>query len=358
MPSSSDDVATSAGSVAALQQVLDLDALLARDRPVVRPDERLAGQLVQRAGQPLREPPAVHEDQRRAVRANQLQKTRVNRRPDGWPRVADRDGPAGDFVRGCQPCHILDRHLNAERQRLLLAGIDDGHRPVRNGPMKLKPADRDRPPSIGGQWSVIDDQLVTGVSDVFFWSFDHRPPTPTADCRLLKRDSRLLTVVGPPNSCNLVAGALWQITQSVEVDGGERRQSLEREHEVDAALGRHQGVDLVDDDGFDRAEGLAGVRGQRKIMATRRRNRGCRKVRAGNGPGRQLACRPVRTAMAGDMDIARWPPPGRSPPAARRLRSTSTARALSGETYSTRHRRLLGRALARSSAGRGTTGMR
>jgi hypothetical protein len=73
----------------ALEQVLDLDALLARDRPVVRPDEGLARELVQRAGQALGQPPAVHEDQGRPVRANQFQQTGVDRRPDGWPGVAD-----------------------------------------------------------------------------------------------------------------------------------------------------------------------------------------------------------------------------------------------------------------------------
>ena len=43
MPSSSDEVATIAGSVAALQAVLDLRALLARDRAVVGERDLLAG---------------------------------------------------------------------------------------------------------------------------------------------------------------------------------------------------------------------------------------------------------------------------------------------------------------------------
>ena len=73
---------------AGLEQVLDLHALRPRDRSVVRADERLARQLVERAGQALGEPPAVDEDQRRAVRADQLEQPRVNRRPDRRPRLA------------------------------------------------------------------------------------------------------------------------------------------------------------------------------------------------------------------------------------------------------------------------------
>ena len=54
--------------LAGLEGVLDLDPLLARDRSVVRAHERLAGELVQGAGEPLRQAPAVDEQQRRLVR--------------------------------------------------------------------------------------------------------------------------------------------------------------------------------------------------------------------------------------------------------------------------------------------------
>ena len=42
-------------------------------------DQRLAGELVERAGQPLGEPAAVDEDQRRAMRADQLEQPRMDR---------------------------------------------------------------------------------------------------------------------------------------------------------------------------------------------------------------------------------------------------------------------------------------
>ena len=94
IPSSSEDVATIAGSSSALQPVLDLEALLPRDRAVVRERDLLARCLVQRGGEPLREPPAVDEDHRRAVRADELDETRVDRRPDRAARGRSGGGSA------------------------------------------------------------------------------------------------------------------------------------------------------------------------------------------------------------------------------------------------------------------------
>ena len=51
---------------AGLERVLDLDALLARQRAVMGAHQRLAGQFVDRRGQPFGEAAAVHEEQRRA----------------------------------------------------------------------------------------------------------------------------------------------------------------------------------------------------------------------------------------------------------------------------------------------------
>ena len=131
MPSSSDEVATSARRRPALSRSSTSIRCAPRDRSVMRAHQRLARQLVQRAGQPLGQPAAVDEDQRRAVRANQLEQPRVDRRPDRRPRVADRRGSARDLVtRLRQPRHVLDRHFDGQRERLLRAGVDDGHRPV------------------------------------------------------------------------------------------------------------------------------------------------------------------------------------------------------------------------------------
>jgi hypothetical protein len=67
---------------AGLEQVLDFHALRPRNRSVVRPNQDFTRQLVQRAGQALGEPPAVHENQRRSMRANQFQQPRMDRGPD------------------------------------------------------------------------------------------------------------------------------------------------------------------------------------------------------------------------------------------------------------------------------------
>ena len=122
---------------AGLEQILDLDALRPGDRAVMRTDQRFAGELVQRAGQPFGETPAVDEDERRAVRANQLEEARVDRRPDRRPRVADRRRSARNVVGGRQARHVFDRHLDAQRERLLLAGVDDRDRPIADRAARL-----------------------------------------------------------------------------------------------------------------------------------------------------------------------------------------------------------------------------
>src|SRR5262249_2555422 len=67
---------------ARFQQFLDHDALLARQRAVVRTGELFLGQLVDAKREALGEPPVVDEDDRRAVRAYELEDRRVDRRPD------------------------------------------------------------------------------------------------------------------------------------------------------------------------------------------------------------------------------------------------------------------------------------
>jgi hypothetical protein len=126
-----------------LQRVLDLHALCARDGTVMRGDERLARQFVQRAGKPFRESPRVHEDQRRRMRLDQLEQPRMNGRPDrrrAWPQ---RRRSALDVHRLGGARHVLDRYFDAQRELLLLAGVDDGDgaegdlRPFREFVVKL-----------------------------------------------------------------------------------------------------------------------------------------------------------------------------------------------------------------------------
>jgi len=44
---------------------------------------------------------------------------------------------------------------------------------------------------------------------------------------------------------------------ALRIADGEHREPLERQRQVNAALGRRERVDLVDDDGVDRAQAIA-----------------------------------------------------------------------------------------------------
>ena len=71
-----------ARDLALLQQLLDLDALLARYRAVVGAGDLFLGQVVEPEGEPLGEAAVVDEDDRRAVRADELEDLGVDRGPD------------------------------------------------------------------------------------------------------------------------------------------------------------------------------------------------------------------------------------------------------------------------------------
>jgi hypothetical protein len=85
-----------ARQLAGLELLLDHQALLAGERPVVGTgdlDDRptgllvlLGGQLVEAQGEALRATARVDEDDRRAVLAHQFQDLRVHRRPDRLAR--------------------------------------------------------------------------------------------------------------------------------------------------------------------------------------------------------------------------------------------------------------------------------
>ena len=130
MPSSSDEVATSAGIRPGLQRVLDLDALRARQRAVVRPHDRLARQLVERAGQALGQAAAVDEEQRGAVRRGPARAAAGGCWTRSTARRALRRGAARDLQRLRQLRQVLDRHLDAQGEPLRLPRVDDGDRPV------------------------------------------------------------------------------------------------------------------------------------------------------------------------------------------------------------------------------------
>ena len=113
------------GQPAGLELLLDLEPLLAGDAAVMGADQLLAGQLVEALGQPLREPPAVGEDDRAAMAADELEDARVDGRPDARPQVAAARGRAARLLLERQDLaegrHVVDRDDDLEVERLARA---------------------------------------------------------------------------------------------------------------------------------------------------------------------------------------------------------------------------------------------
>ena len=128
MPSSSDEVATSPRMSPALRRS-STSIRCGRasdpwcDRTSVSPASSLSA-----LGQPLGDAPAVDEDQRRAMRRDELEQPRVDGRPDRRPHRALRRGSARDVLDLADAGHVLDRHFDRQVEPLLLRGVDDGRR--------------------------------------------------------------------------------------------------------------------------------------------------------------------------------------------------------------------------------------
>ena len=80
-----------------LQQLFDHRALRRGERSVMRARDGFAGKIVQRAGQPLGDPPAVDEDEGRIPLADELEQPRMDRVPDGQRRGACEAGRWGSL---------------------------------------------------------------------------------------------------------------------------------------------------------------------------------------------------------------------------------------------------------------------
>ena len=115
---------------AGLQPILDLDALRARERSVMGPDERLARELVQRGRQPLSGAAVVDEDERGAMCLDELKEPRMNGRPDRRSHRTPRRRPTLNVDRLAYLRHVLDRHFDSQIEILLLGRVDDRDGPV------------------------------------------------------------------------------------------------------------------------------------------------------------------------------------------------------------------------------------
>ncbi len=222
-----------------LERVLDEHALLAGDRAVVGAGDLLPRQLVEGGGEALREAAGVDEEEGRAVRADELEETGVDGRPDGAP-VDDARRALGDLVRGgddllAEPRHVLDRHLDPQVEGLLRPGVDDRDRPRLPRPQALAPAE------VAGH--LLERPLRRREADP------------------LKRPARRLL------------------------------EPLEGESQVGPALRPHEGVDLVHDHGVDRSQELPRARREDEEERLGRRDEDVRGVAEHPRPllGRRVA---------------------------------------------------------------------
>ena len=213
-----------------LEGILHLGTPGVGDAAVVGLDQLLPGQLVEAPAEPLAQAPAVDEDDGGAVGADGLQQGRVDGRPEaalrrwrgGLPAVELRqDGPAllgpgpglGWGLRALRGVrHVRDRHHHPQVEPGRGGGIDDLHR------------------------AVAADEAG----------------------RLIQRSD------GGGQS------------DALRVPQANRRQALQGQGEVSAALGRCQGVDLVEDDGIDAGQipGGLGAQEQEQGLGGRDQNLG------------------------------------------------------------------------------------
>ena len=269
--------------LAALQPVLDLLPLLARDRAVVRERDLLPRSLVQRRREPLGQAAAVDEDHRRAVRADELDQPRVDRRPDRTARGAAPRRARTGSPRLAEARHVLDRDLDRQLEGFPGSGVDD-----------------------------LDRARLHG-------------PVPAADLSAAEEARDLLERALGGREADALQRAAAR---------AQRLEPLERQKEVRAALGGGERVDLVDDDGLDRARRSRAPATSAQVERLGRRDQDVRRLR---GRSRALVggrvARADADAWARDAGRPRVPAAAAIPASgARRLRSTSTASALSGET--------------------------
>ncbi len=245
--------------LAAFELVLDDDALLAGQRPVVGLHEFLDhraglgvddawhpfvdGQLVELRCQAFGGAASVAEDDRRPIREDALEDLGVDAGPDRRARLAHaraRDRRRRIVCRSAERRHVLDRNHDLDLHVLADPRIDDPDRPLRTGL------------TVGSGRFVPTEEL----GDLLEWALCRRQTDP------LRRPF------------------------------GHFLESFERQREVRTALRRRHRVDLVDDHGFDTDERFGCLRGEHQVQRLRRGDQ-----QVGRSPDQLLAV--VRRCVAG-----------------------------------------------------------
>ena len=144
----------------------------------------------------------------------------MDRRPNARAAIGPGDRSRAELKRLTKTCHVLDRHFDAELERLRCPGVDDAYRTR----------------TVGGEPAKESRDLVQRP-------LRRREPDPlkrTPALRMARRDEPL--------------------------------EPLEREREMRSALGRHHRVDLVDDHGLDVLQCRARRGREHEIQRFRRRD--------------------------------------------------------------------------------------
>ena len=250
-----------AANLSGLQAIFDLDALRPRQRPVMRADQHLTGELVQCRSQPLGDAPAVDEDQRRLMRPHQFEQPRMDRRPDRRARTGGGRRTARDVVGLAHLRHVLDGDFDGQVETLLLRRVDDRDRPVDDG--------------VSGRREFVVDGLV--------WSLDRRVLLRLRSAGLLRGllaaslaradDAFAAGAETPPrnratsSSGRCVADSPIRCTPCAISS----RRSSDSARCAPRLVG-YERVDFVDDHRVDRSQRFARVRGEQQVDRFGRRD--------------------------------------------------------------------------------------
>ena len=205
---------------AGLEVLLDDDALLARERAVVRAGDLLLRELVQPQREPLGQPPVVDEDDRRAVLLDEPQHLGVDRRPDRVRAVLGaavhllavgrhglREGRRSSRARACpRPARPpRGRAPSACRRRRVVIG---------------RPPETNRPISSSGRW--VADRPIRWIG-----------PS-TSACRRSTESARCAPRL---RACDRV-----HLVEDQRLDAAQRLARLRGEHQVERLGRRDQDV--------------------------------------------------------------------------------------------------------------------
>ena len=225
-----------------LELLLDREALLAGDAAVMGLHELLAGEIVQALREPLAETPAVDEDDRAAMRADQLEDRGVDGRPDA--RAGFRaDGRTAGLVLERQDLadggHVLDGDDDLEFERLARARIDDGDVAARPD-TGHEPGDRLERSLRGGQADALGRARVGRAEGL----------------ESLERQGEMRAALGAGDRMDLVDDHVVHVPQRVARGA--------REHQVERFGGRDEDVRRATRDlPTVLGGGVAGARGDR-----------------------------------------------------------------------------------------------